>query len=103
VSLDANLDPRQLDDGSILQFRAVLHVRVGFEPEPKVAFDSYVELGSTADMQLTIAVMRYNASNFEPVDSFLESDPEAENHLYRTVEVQLDDLNHRLAAILEGA
>lgn len=103
VSLDTNTYPRQLNDGSVLTLRALLRVRVWFGPEPMVELDSYVELASSADMRWSIAVQEFQASEFETVGSFLESDPEVENHLYSAVASQLDDLNHRLAAILEGA
>jgi hypothetical protein len=81
----------------------ILQLRVGFESEPRIVLDSYVELGSTADMKMMIAVQEHNASDFELVDSFLESDPDLENRVYRVVQAQFDDLNRRLAAILDSA
>jgi hypothetical protein len=54
-------------------------------------------------MKMMIAVQEHNASEFELVDSFLESDPDLENRLYRVVQAQFDDLNRRLAAILDSA
>jgi serine/threonine protein kinase len=103
VSLDVKAYPRQLNDGSVLSLRVILQLRVGFESEPRIVLDSYVELGSTADMKMMIAVQEHNASDFELVDSFLESDPDLENRVYRVVQAQFDDLNRRLAAILDSA
>lgn len=101
ASVEGNQDPRQLNDNRVLSLRVLLRLGVSFGPEPKIALDSYIELGSL-DMSWMISVLRPNEPDFEPVRSLLEGDVEVERVLAETAKAEFQDLKRRLAEILDG-
>jgi serine/threonine protein kinase len=101
LGIDSATHSRQLEDLAVTAIH--INLKVGFGPEPKIALLSYIELASVGDMKWHVALMKYNNGEFEQIGSFLEGDPAAEALLSTTIASELEDLNQRLAAMLDCA